>query len=174
MLKAMDNSNRLQIVRPLFTNISFLNFFLKNILIFLTLQIDGDTDSPSVQREFEKSIRNHIQNLTGATAANNVGQMAIMPYGGGAAGAHGNQQTDAILQDLENNVPGAVPTISHHVSLMNGHLKNRNTSGHQLANNNNTKGPNTYMNGDIGQTGQTMDFRHMLEEAERYPVDSYM
>ncbi|XP_019891646.1 adenylate kinase isoenzyme 5 isoform X2 [Musca domestica] len=149
MLKAMDNSNRLQI-------------------------IDGDTDSPSVQREFEKSIRNHIQNLTGATAANNVGQMAIMPYGGGAAGAHGNQQTDAILQDLENNVPGAVPTISHHVSLMNGHLKNRNTSGHQLANNNNTKGPNTYMNGDIGQTGQTMDFRHMLEEAERYPVDSYM
>lgn len=170
----MDNSNRLQIVRPLFTNISFLNFFLKNILIFLTLQIDGDTDSPSVQREFEKSIRNHIQNLTGATAANNVGQMAIMPYGGGAAGAHGNQQTDAILQDLENNVPGAVPTISHHVSLMNGHLKNRNTSGHQLANNNNTKGPNTYMNGDIGQTGQTMDFRHMLEEAERYPVDSYM
>ncbi|XP_061390134.1 adenylate kinase isoenzyme 5 [Musca vetustissima] len=153
MLKAMDNSNRLQI-------------------------IDGDTDSPSVQREFEKSIRNHIQNLTGATA-NNVGQMGGggggMPLAGGvAAGGRMDQQTDAILQDLENNVPGAVPTISHHVSLMNGHLKNRNTSGHQLANNNNNKGPNSYMNGDIGQTGQTMDFRHMLEEAERYPVDSYM
>lgn len=84
------------------------------------------------------------------------------------------QQTDAILQDLENNVPGAVPTISHHVSLMNGHIKNRNTSANQqLANNNNKT--TSYMNGDINQTtGQTMDFRHMLEEAERYPVDSYM
>lgn len=83
-----------------------------------------------------------------------------------------NQQTDAILQDLENNVPGAVPTISHHVSLMNGHIKNRNQSGNHLANNNNKN--STHMNGDIGQTGQRMDFRHMLEEAERYPVDSYM
>ncbi|GBP09507.1 hypothetical protein EVAR_72960_1 [Eumeta japonica] len=26
------------------------------------------------------------------------------------------QQTDAIIQDLENNVPGAVPTISHHTT----------------------------------------------------------
>ncbi|XP_073823056.1 uncharacterized protein isoform X1 [Musca autumnalis] len=151
MLKAMDNSNRLQI-------------------------IDGDTDSPSVQREFEKSIRNHIQNLTGATANNvsHMGMAAAAGLGAGAAaGSHMNQQTDAILQDLENNVPGAVPTISHHVSLMNGHLKNRNTSGHQLANNNNNnKGPTSYMNGQTG--GQRMDFRHMLEEAERYPVDSYM
>lgn len=128
-------------------------------------QIDGDTDSPSVQREFEKSIRNHIQNVTGAL--NNNIQPGIT-----AAATRMDQQTDAILQDLENNVPGAVPTISHHVSLMNGHLKNHNASGNQLANNN--KHPSSYMNGDIGQTGQTMDFRHMLEEAERYPVDSYM
>ncbi|KAI8119297.1 Adenylate kinase isoenzyme 5 [Lucilia cuprina] len=143
MLKAMDNSNRLQI-------------------------IDGDTDSPSVQREFEKSIRNHIQNLTG-NQMNHVQQ----PISRQPAPV---DQTDAILQDLENNMPGAVPTISHHVSLMNGHIKNRNTSANNhLANNNNYNNKNTnHMNGDIGQTGQRMDFRHMLEEAERYPVDSYM
>ncbi|XP_037809527.1 adenylate kinase isoenzyme 5 isoform X1 [Lucilia sericata] len=144
MLKAMDNSNRLQI-------------------------IDGDTDSPSVQREFEKSIRNHIQNLTGNQMNHNVQQpMSRQPAP--------VDQTDAILQDLENNMPGAVPTISHHVSLMNGHIKNRNTSANNhLANNNNYNNKNTsHMNGDIGQTGQRMDFRHMLEEAERYPVDSYM
>uniref|UniRef100_A0A1I8Q1Y0 Adenylate kinase isoenzyme 5 n=1 Tax=Stomoxys calcitrans TaxID=35570 RepID=A0A1I8Q1Y0_STOCA len=144
MLKAMDNSNRLQI-------------------------IDGDTDSPSVQREFEKSIRNHIQNFTGAFA-NNIHQS--QQTGIAVSATRMDHQTDAILQDLENNVPGAVPTISHHVSLMNGHLKNRNLSGNQLANN--TKVPSTYMNGNIGQTGQHMEFRHMLEEAERYPVDSYM
>ncbi|XP_075151393.1 uncharacterized protein LOC142225493 isoform X1 [Haematobia irritans] len=141
MLKAMDNSNRLQI-------------------------IDGDTDSPSVQREFEKSIRNHIQNITGSFANNNQHQTIT------GAATRMDQQTDAILQDLENNVPGAVPTISHHVSLMNGHLKNRHPSGNQLENN--TKVPSAYMNGNIGQTGQHMEFRHMLEEAERYPVDSYM
>lgn len=79
-----------------------------------------------------------------------------------------HDQTDAILQDLENNVPGAVPTISHHVSLMNGHLKNRNNSA---ANNGGVA-----MNGDARMAGLTggIDFRHMLQEAERYPVDSYM
>lgn len=84
--------------------------------------------------------------------------------------AKGNltDQTDAILHDLENNVPGAVPTISNHVSLMNGHLKNRNS-----AKNVNNHVNKSAMNGDV-RTGQAMDFRHMLEEAERYPVDSYM
>ncbi|TMW52318.1 hypothetical protein DOY81_002575, partial [Sarcophaga bullata] len=146
MLKAMDNSNRLQI-------------------------IDGDTDSPSVQREFEKSIRNHIQKLTGTQMSNNVQRPTSKQP---PPPPHMEQQTDTIIQDLENNVPGAVPTISHHVSLMNGHIKNRNTSANQLANNNHNKTNTNYMNGDItGQTGQ-MDFRHMLQEAERYPVDSYM
>lgn len=114
-----------------------------------------------MQREFEKSIRGHIQNLTGTQQAQ-MQQLAAVDH-----------QTDAIIQDLENNVPGAVPTISHHVSLMNGYIKNRNTSANQLANNVNSKGTG-YMNGNIAKTGQTMDFRHMLEEAERYPVDSYM
>lgn len=140
-----------------------------SIFFFLPkkFQIDGDTDSPSVQREFEKSIRNHIQNFKGSQVNHVHRPTSRQP-------PPVNQQTDSILQDLENNVPGAVPTISHHVSLMNGHIKNRNTSANQLANNNNNNKTTGYMNGDIGQTGQTMDFRHMLEEAERYPVDSYM
>ena len=122
-----------------------------------------------MQREFEKSIRNHIQKLTGTQANNNIIQRPTSKQPPPPM----EQQTDTIIQDLENNVPGAVPTISHHVSLMNGHIKNRNTSAnHQLANNNNKT--TNYMNGDItGQTGQ-MDFRHMLQDAERYPVDSYM
>ncbi|XP_029405803.2 adenylate kinase isoenzyme 5 isoform X2 [Bactrocera dorsalis] len=139
MLKTMDNSNRLQIV-------------------------DGDTDSPSVQREFEKIIRQHIQTIeqTGPEGMNNKADAAVM------TNHVDHDQTDAILQDLENNVPGAVPTISHHVSLMNGHLKNRNNSA---ANNG-----GVVMNGDARMAGLTggIDFRHMLQEAERYPVDSYM
>ncbi|XP_053959984.1 adenylate kinase isoenzyme 5 [Anastrepha ludens] len=142
MLKTMDKDNRLQIV-------------------------DGDTDSPSVQREFEKIIRQHVQNIQddGTRPASNMIDAGMMTN-------HVNRdQTDAILHDLENNVPGAVPTISHHVSLMNGHLKNRNNSA---ANSLNSNQPT--MNGDIRVSGMTggMDFRHMLEEAERYPVDSYM
>ncbi|XP_017469415.1 PREDICTED: adenylate kinase isoenzyme 5 [Rhagoletis zephyria] len=142
MLKAMDNDSRLQIV-------------------------DGDTDSPSVQREFEKIIRHHIQNIqqNGIRLAGNMIDAGMMTN-------HVNQnQTNAILQDLENNVPGAVPTISKHVSLMNGHLKQRNNSGTINLNNNHQA-----MNGDVRIAGMTggIDFRHMLEEAERYPVDSYM
>ncbi|XP_030561306.1 adenylate kinase isoenzyme 5 isoform X1 [Drosophila novamexicana] len=145
MLKTMDSSNRLQIV-------------------------DGDTDSPSVQREFERLIRNHIQQLTnkleGEDASETLGNHVMR-----------NEQTDAILHDLETNVPGAVPTISHHVSMMNGHLKSR---GSALVS---AKRPTQMMNGHVaGRPGtgpvaplaQPVDFRHMLEEAERYPVDSYM
>ncbi|EDW76200.2 uncharacterized protein Dwil_GK14788, isoform B [Drosophila willistoni] len=145
MLKIMDSGNRLQIV-------------------------DGDTDSPSVQREFERIIRNHIQQLLKNTDDTD----ATAPLGNHVIR---NEQTDAILHDLETNVPGAVPTISHHVSMMNGHLKNR---GSALAGG---KKPTQMMNGHVPgrpDTGpvaplaQPVDFRHMLEEAERYPVDSYM
>ncbi|KAL7739158.1 hypothetical protein ACLKA6_010381 [Drosophila palustris] len=145
MLKTMDNSNRLQIV-------------------------DGDTDSPSVQREFERLIRNHIQQLTNTVDGEDISE----PMGNHAMR---NEQTDAILHDLETNVPGAVPTISHHVSMTNGHLMNR---GSALGG---AKRPTQMMNGHVpGRPGtgpvaplaQPVDFRHMLEEAERYPVDSYM
>ncbi|KAH8293276.1 hypothetical protein KR018_006724, partial [Drosophila ironensis] len=140
MLKTLDTSNRLQIV-------------------------DGDTDSPSVQREFERLIRTHIQRLL------NTGDDpdALQPMDNHMMR---NEQTDAILHDLETNVPGAVPTISHHVSMMNGHLKGRDSG----------KQPAPMMNGHVpGRPGtragtgtQPVDFRHMLAEAERYPVDSYM
>lgn len=123
-----------------------------------------------MQREFERLIRNHIQQLTnkleGEDASETLGNHVMR-----------NEQTDAILHDLETNVPGAVPTISHHVSMMNGHIKSRGSA--QLS----AKRPNQMMNGHVaGRPGtgpvaplaQPVDFRHMLEEAERYPVDSYM
>ncbi|XP_062142666.1 adenylate kinase isoenzyme 5 isoform X1 [Drosophila sulfurigaster albostrigata] len=146
MLKTMDTSNRLQIV-------------------------DGDTDSPSVQREFERLIRNHIQQLTnkvpeGEDVTESLGNHVMR-----------NEQTDAILHDLETNVPGSVPTISHHVSMMNGHLKNRGSAltgakrPTQLMNGHAPGRPGT---GPVAPLAQPVDFRHMLEEAERYPVDSYM
>ncbi|KPU74219.1 uncharacterized protein Dana_GF22148, isoform C [Drosophila ananassae] len=147
MLKTLDSSNRLQIV-------------------------DGDTDSPSVQREFERLIRSHIQRLL------NQGEYtdAMEPLGNQMMR---NEQTDAILHDLETNVPGAVPTISHHVSMMNGHLKNRSSavgSGKQMMNGHVPGRPGTGAGNGNGPVGQSVpvDFRHMLEEAERYPVDSYM
>ncbi|XP_037959021.1 adenylate kinase isoenzyme 5 [Teleopsis dalmanni] len=156
MLKAMDNSHRLQIV-------------------------DGDTDSPSVQREFERIIRGHIQIYQHVGTKANMPNQGINTYQSGLVNNsirggqnHTNaEQTETILQDLENNVPGAVPTISHHVSLMNGHL--RNSSATNNFNNKKSNSHATTMNGDVrARTGQAMDFRHMLEEAERYPVDSYM
>ncbi|XP_070071046.1 uncharacterized protein [Drosophila takahashii] len=145
MLKILDTSNRLQIV-------------------------DGDTDSPSVQREFERLIRNYIQRLLNKTDDTDdtatLGNQMMR-----------NEQTDAILHDLETNVPGAVPTISHHVSMMNGHLKSRGSAlgsgkhqGHGMMNGHVPGRPGT---GPIAQP-VPVDFRHMLEEAERYPVDSYM
>ncbi|KAH8353222.1 hypothetical protein KR084_009688, partial [Drosophila pseudotakahashii] len=145
MLKILDTSNRLQIV-------------------------DGDTDSPSVQREFERLIRNHIQRLLNKTDdIDDPGMLGNQMMR--------NEQTDAILHDLETNVPGAVPTISHHVSMMNGHLKSRGSAlgsgkhqGHGMMNGHVPGRPGT---GPVAQP-VPVDFRHMLEEAERYPVDSYM
>ncbi|XP_016945917.3 uncharacterized protein [Drosophila suzukii] len=144
MLKILDTSNRLQIV-------------------------DGDTDSPSVQREFERLIRNHIQRLLNKTDETDetatLGNQMMR-----------NEQTDAILHDLETNVPGTVPTISHHVSMMNGHLKNRGSalgSGKHHGQMMNGHVPGRPGTGPVAQP-VPVDFRHMLEEAERYPVDSYM
>lgn len=123
---------------------------------FLNLQVDGDTDSPSVQREFEKIIRNHIKESQQQNNSNKNTQPMF------ASDLTKNTNVDqTVIQDLETNVPGTVPTISHHVSLMNGHLKTRSSNNENKS------------NGDL-QNGQPMDFRHMLQEAERFPVDSYM
>lgn len=165
MLKILDTSNRLQIV----SSLRKTEGLGVHIDLRFTSQVDGDTDSPSVQREFERLIRNHIQRLVNKgdnpEDSASVGEQMMR-----------NEQTDAILHDLETNVPGAVPTISHHVSMMNGHLKNRGSavgSGKQPAQMMNGHVPGRPGTGNVTQP-VPVDFRHMLEEAERYPVDSYM
>lgn len=59
---------------------------------------------------------------------------------------------DMNVVDLEN-MPGSVPTISGHISLMNGNLN---------------KPKNQQPNGD------TKSFRHLLQESENTRIDSYM
>lgn len=165
MLKTMDGSNRLQIVSKVLRH---LNWWLHQLSTYF--QVDGDADSPSVQREFERLIRNHIQQLIGKGEDENDNETLDNHM-------IRNDQTDAILHDLETNMPGAVPTISHHVSMMNGHLKNQESSA------DNVKRATTIMNGHgpvrpgtgpVAPLVEPVDFRHMLDEAERYTVDSYM
>uniref|UniRef100_A0A1A9W867 Adenylate kinase isoenzyme 5 n=1 Tax=Glossina brevipalpis TaxID=37001 RepID=A0A1A9W867_9MUSC len=136
MLKVMDNSNRLKI-------------------------IDGDTDSISVQREFEKYIRIHIQKLTSGPAIITTNSLV-----------DANIQTETVVHDLENNMPGAVPSISHHVSIMNGHIKNQHSLAQHMSAG---KKMNIQMNGVIGSAKRKENFRDILGEAEHYyPTDSYM
>lgn len=84
-----------------------------------------------------------------------------------------NDQTDAILHDLETNMPGAVPTISHHVSMINGHVKNRDAVD-IIASKINGHIPGRSGTGSIAPLLEPVDYRHMLEEAEQYAVNSYM
>ncbi|XP_055589082.1 adenylate kinase isoenzyme 5 [Uranotaenia lowii] len=109
MLKEMDTAGRLTIV-------------------------DGDTDSPTVQREFERIVRENIQKLgLGAEPGNAADGGSVSPIKLGSfkdAIKQGRSKVapmelknaDAIVHDLDADVPGVVPTISHHVSLANGHL----------------------------------------------------
>lgn len=69
------------------------------------------------------------------------------------------RRIDDMVQDLED-VPGVVPTISHHVSLINGHVKNSAS-----------RSGKTGANGHIANGRPT--FRNMLDEADN-PIDSYM
>lgn len=85
-----------------------------------------------------------------------------------------NDQTDAILHDLETNMPGAVPTISHHVSMMNGHVKNRDSAVNIISPKINGQVPGRTGTEPLAPLIEPVDFRYMLEEAERYAVDSYM
>lgn len=82
------------------------------------------------------------------------------------------EEQDAIVHDLEEISSPAkrnVATISHHVSgggLANGHLKKNAVRI-------NGYGPRTQQaNGHI-PNGKP-NFRNMLEEAENYPIHSYM
>lgn len=113
-----------------------------------------------MQREFEKFIRIHIQKLSNAPATNITNSVDA------------NVQTEAVVHDLEENMPGAVPTISHHVSLMNGHIKNHQSIAQQTSAG---QKMGIQMNGVIGSDQQRNNFRNTLGEAERYPpIFSYM
>lgn len=137
----MDNDGRLTIVSIHLYTIQWILKYIK----YLYFQIDGDPDSPSVQREFDRVIRTHIQSadgkLTQQNTRNPIDENRI--------------QRDTIVHDLED-VPGVVPTISHHVSLANGHIGNKKPLG----------------NGNAVQGRQTL--RNMLEEAESYNIDTHM
>uniref|UniRef100_A0A182QP30 Adenylate kinase isoenzyme 5 n=1 Tax=Anopheles farauti TaxID=69004 RepID=A0A182QP30_9DIPT len=143
MLKEMDTAGRLTIV-------------------------DGDTDSPSVQREFERIIRANMERVlnSGPAQIDPANEGDIPPVQIGTfrnvlqrQGPPPSASMDAIVQDLDTEMPGAVPTISHHVSLANGHLPG---SG-KLGPTKNGYVPNGRPN-----------FRNMLEEADSYPIDSHI
>ncbi|EDS28638.1 conserved hypothetical protein [Culex quinquefasciatus] len=144
MLKEMDTAGRLTIV-------------------------DGDTDSPTVQREFERIVRDNIQKvLKQQESAGNRATEAITPVRIGnfksaiqrsrKSAAKSSSQQDAIVHDLDADVPGVVPTISHHVSLANGHLGGGGAV------------PVAARNGHV--PNGKLNFRNMLDEADHY--DSHM
>lgn len=78
--------------------------------------VDGDTDSPSVQREFERVVRQHTSRLNHETAykpqlQRQISQTKIQP----SKQQHLNH--DTTVEDLDN-MPGTVPTISNHISFI--------------------------------------------------------
>ncbi|XP_021702934.1 uncharacterized protein LOC5571857 isoform X3 [Aedes aegypti] len=135
MLKEMDTAGRLTIV-------------------------DGDTDSPTVQREFERIVRDNIQKVLSETNRDitpvKIGTFKNAIQQGRNSAAQKN--ADAIVHDLDADVPGVVPTISHHVSLANGHLGGAVAAG------------GATRNGFI-PNGRP-NFRNMLQEADSF--DSHM
>ncbi|XP_052897678.1 uncharacterized protein LOC128304524 [Anopheles moucheti] len=140
MLKEMDTAGRLTIV-------------------------DGDTDSPSVQREFERIVRANMERVLNSGLAetdpdrnDDIPPVQIGTFKTVLQQTQRNSM-DAIVQDLDTEMPGAVPTISHHVSLANGHLPG---SGK----------PGPAKNGYV-PNGRP-NFRNMLEEADSYPIDSHI
>ncbi|XP_050082037.1 adenylate kinase isoenzyme 5 isoform X2 [Anopheles aquasalis] len=146
MLKEMDTAGRLTIV-------------------------DGDTDSPSVQREFERIVRVNIERVLnsglGSDSAKDREAPAAVQIGSFKNVLQRTQQQtssdDAIVQDLDTDMPGAVPTISHHVSLANGHLPGNGKVASGAGSGKNGFIPNGRPN-----------FRNMLEEADSYPIDSHI
>lgn len=127
--------------------------------------IDGDTDSASVQREFERAIRQHTTRMDHETS-----YKPVLPPSNPLPSQQQKPQTqpkavdDPIIEDLDN-MPGSVPTISNHISLI--HNNNAGPIEQDNANNNNTnsKFPKNHA------ANSTKTFRSMLEEAETHPID---
>lgn len=125
-------------------------------MYYVYIKVDGDTDSPSVQREFEKMIREHIQKFSGQNKST---------IENSKRGGNSNDDT-TVIQDLEDVTSSVIPTISHHVSLTNGHLR---PHANNVTSSANKKPP---INGHI-PNGRA-SFRNMLDEAENFPIDSHM
>lgn len=113
-----------------------------------------------MEKEFEKTIRKHTTELMDTTSSQlehkrTDSKTHVSLYTSDQRNS--TRRIDDVVQDLED-VPGVVPTISHHVSLVNGHVKKSASS-------------KTAQNGHIANGRST--FRNMLGEAEN-PIDSYM
>ena len=127
---------------------------------FVFVKVDGDTDSSSVQREFERIVRQQIEDLGGNNIRMN-GNIPVKTFGSVYNRNDKIQKptnNDATVYDLEDDMPGAIiPTISSHVSMSNGHLGRNPT---QLQNN------NIKRTGQNGHIPNNNNFRTMLEDAE--------
>jgi hypothetical protein len=118
-----------------------------------------------VQREFERVIRQHIENLGG----NNIRMNGEVHANGNAlfnrsvpSAPRSNRRSEEIVEDLEDSMPGSIPTISNqvsnHVELVNGHAGGKHAQPR-------TGGTNGYI-----PNGRP-NFRTMLEDAE---MDSHI
>lgn len=196
--------------------------------------VDGDTDSPSVQREFERVIRQHTSRLnheiaykadsaaSKQSAPKPVQKQQSQPLRSPTLPpsppktmtiqrhpSHSNNQQqqqqqsqpqlqqhqqkpkttqsnqdDAIVEDLDN-MPGTVPTISNHISLIHSNTKSSIENDQMNNNNNSNSSSNTvdinHVSNHVGnhvgnhvdeaKANPTKTFRSMLEEAESYPID---
>ncbi|XP_055295783.1 adenylate kinase isoenzyme 5 [Sitodiplosis mosellana] len=138
--------------------------------------VDGDTDNASVQREFERVIRQHTSRLNHEVAykpqsmprQNNQPKIQQQP----PQQQQQQQNHDSIVEDLDN-MPGAVPTISNHISLI--HNNNKGSMENDHLNNNSNHVSNHVGNNHVNETRATANptktFRSMLEESETYAID---
>lgn len=132
--------------------------------------MDGDTDSQFVQKEFEDAVKKNVKTLldqrsdAALAAIQNIGSLYTSDRQTTTATIRDRSTSHQLsVQDMETDVspPGVVPTISHHISLVNGQLGG-NKPSKVMANG----GQRVLANGKPS-------FRNMLNDAED-PVDSYM
>lgn len=124
-----------------------------------------------MQKEFERVVRQHIENLGGNTIRmngnahieNNIGSL-FERSSSGINQNNKNLRTTEFVEDLEDSMPGVIPTISNqvsnHVALVNGHVGNGNVKKHAQP---------RAANGNVGNG--RVNLRSMLEDAE---MDSHI
>lgn len=134
----------------------------------------------SVQQEFIKVIQKNVESLLAQrsdealSVIQNIGKLYTSERRANSKtrqiGHIPNQVQQVSVEDIEEidvSPPGVVPTISHHMSLMNGHVGGSKTD--PPANPTKTK-----LNGGqrLVANGRP-SFRNMLNDTED-PIDSYM